>query len=204
MDPSLNGPGLHDALTQAANLIPRQEPISVKLVGVSTNRTSNLYQTDLTYEYQFSDKWLLINVATQKSENTFTIIGLGVTPIADSVEHSNRFSLSQKTPLQYGILAWGTITVLFILYCLILCSRAKNLNKKWLWILFILFGFGGLSVNWATGKIGFSLLSIQLFGFSAFAAPYGPWILTVSLPVGALLFLLQRKPVEPTDTYSTG
>jgi hypothetical protein len=201
MDPSLKGPGLHDGLVTAADLIPRQDPTSVKLVGAYTNRGADLRQTNLTYEYQFPDKWLLINVATQQSASAFTIIGLRVQPLADSIEHFNRFTLSRKTPLQYGILTLGVITSLFILYSLILCIRAKNLGNKWLWIIFILFGFGEFSVNWATGKFGFSPLYFQVFGFSALAAPFGPWIVSVSFPLGAFIYLLRRKRAEPTDTH---
>jgi hypothetical protein len=199
MDPSLKAPGMHDGLLQAANMIPRQDPTSVKMVGTYTNRGSNLYQSNLTYEYQYSDKWLLINVATQKSGDAFTIIRLRVQPLADSLEHLNRFTLTGKNPLQYAILIWGAITAVFILYCLIRCIRANGLKRKWLWILFILFGFGELAVNWTTGEMRFSLLAFQLLGFSAFAALYGPWIVKVGFPLGALIYLLRGRRIEPSS-----
>src|SRR5580700_2676584 len=71
MDPQLKGSGMHTALLQASSLIPRQDPTSVKVVGVNTNRGDNLSQINLIYEYQFGDKWLLINVATQKAGGVF-------------------------------------------------------------------------------------------------------------------------------------
>lgn len=199
MDPQLKGPGMHDALLRAANLIPRQEPTSVKMVGIFTFRGTNLYQTNLTYEYQFAPKWFAINVAIQKSGGVFTIVGLRVEPLADSLQNLNRFSLLDKSPSQYAILLWGAVTAFFILYCLVLCSRDKKLKRKWLWVLFVLFGVGALAVNWTTGQIGFSPLSLQLFEISAFAPPFGPAVVKVRFPLGALIYLLRRRRIEPAE-----
>ena len=66
-------------------------------------------------------------------------------------------------------------------------------GRKWPWILFILFGFGNLAVNWSTGEFGFSTLAIQMFSASASATPHGPWIISISLPLGAVCFLIFRK-----------
>ena len=37
------------------------------------------------------------------------------------------------------------------LYALVLCIRTRNVKSKWLWILFILVGFGAVQANWTTG-----------------------------------------------------
>ena len=200
IDPTLQGSGMHGALLQAAHLLPGGEPESVKLVGFKTFRGNDLYQTDLTYEYQFSEKWLLINLATQKKGNVFTIIGLRVTPIPDSLERLNRFTLYGKRPLQYLFLVWAAATPLFIFYCLILFIRDNvrdnPLKRRWLWILFILFGCCELSLNWTTGQFAFTPTAVQLFGLSGFAAPYGPWIFKMGFPLGALIYLLRRRRME--------
>ena len=66
-----------------------------------------------------------------------------------------------------------------------------------LWIIFILFGLGPLSLNWTTDQIGFSLLSFLLFSGSAMASSiYSPWIISVSLPVGAVLFWIFRNKLR--------
>jgi hypothetical protein len=58
---------------------------------------------------------------------------------------------------------------------------------------------GKLIVNWTTGELGFSLLSFQLFSASFIrASDFDPWLVSVSLPLGALVFLAQRKKlIEP-------
>ncbi len=48
-------------------------------------------------------------------------------------------------------------------------------------------------VSWATGQWGITALAAQLFSASAVAALYGPWMVSVSLPLGAALFLIYRR-----------
>lgn len=195
LDPSLKDPNFHNTMVKVAGRIPHNQPASVKLVGCDVFKASNLRRINLTYEFQFSDQWMLINVATQKKKDVFTIIGMGVLPIADSLENLNRFTLFGKRIRNYLVLLWGLATACFIFYALVLCIRTKIKKRKWLWILFILFAVGELSINWTTGQFKLNPVSVQLFGFSAFANGYGPWIINVGFPLGAFLFLLRRRKI---------
>jgi Phospholipase_D-nuclease N-terminal len=94
------------------------------------------------------------------------------------------------------VLAAAAAAPLFTLYALIVCIRTKIERRKWLWILFILFGFGRFMVNWTTGSWDFHIFYAQLLSASAGAAFFGPWIISVSLPVGAVFFLSRRKKLE--------
>jgi len=38
----------------------------------------------------------------------------------------------------------------------------KFKGKKWPWILFVVVGFGQLGINWTTGDLTFTALSVQL------------------------------------------
>ncbi len=158
--------------------------------------------TNFTYEYEFPDRWLLANVATQKKDGGITIVGLHVTPTADSLESINRFTLSGKSVVQYSTLLFAILVPLFILYALVKCARTKIERRKWIWILFILFGIGQFAINWTTGQWSVKLLQLQLFGAGTFAPLFGPWTVFVSLPVGAIIFLLQRKKLmkAPIET----
>ena len=64
---------------------------------------------------------------------------------------------------------------------------------KWPWALFILFGIGSFRINWTTGETQLSALALRLLGASVTGTLYGPWILSVSFPLGALAFLFRRK-----------
>jgi hypothetical protein len=66
-------------------------------------------------------------------------------------------------------------------------------KKKWLWLIFIVVGIGKLFVNWTTGQVFFTPLAIQLPPAGANAQLYGPWLVYVSIPLGAIIFLIMRK-----------
>ncbi|HTA64936.1 MAG TPA: hypothetical protein VK753_05480 [Xanthomonadaceae bacterium] len=195
-DPSVRGPNLHATLTRMADMIPAQEPTSVKLVGAQTNWMAGVTRVNLTYEYDFAGKWMVINVAVRENGGAKTIVGFNVYPESQSLESQNRFTFSGKSAAQYLILAMAIVAVLLTFYSLVACVRTKLAGRKWPWIVFILFGVGSVAVNWSTGEWSIRVLFIQLFSASAIAQPYGPWIISASIPVGAIVFLIQRKKLR--------
>lgn len=196
IDPGIRTPELHETLSKMAASIPAQAPISVKVVGANTFSSPGLYKSNITFEYQFPDKWLLAKVVVQKKDGVSTIVGFNVNGLSDSLENLNSFGLLGKSALQYAVLVGMIVASLFSLYALVLCARTKIPKRKWLWIIFILFGIGKCTVNWTTGQWGFTPLSVQLFSAGAFAPFYGAWALSVSLPLGAIGFMLRRQSFD--------
>ncbi|GLQ94062.1 hypothetical protein [Dyella acidisoli] len=202
IDPALKSKttNLHQTLLAMAAQMPAEQPLSVKLVGSDFLTSNTFHKSKLTYEYQYLDRWVLVTIAVQKKDGISTIIGFNLNKVSKSLENSNKFVLSGKSSLQYLVLALAVIAPLFSFYALVLCIRTKMQGRRWLWIISILLGVGNLSVNWATGKLGFQLVAIQLFSAGAFAPPYGAWVISASLPLGAILFLLRRKElVAPAE-----
>src|SRR6185295_10348348 len=75
----------------------------------------------------------------------------------------------------------------------IFCWLSPIPRRKWLWRIFVLLAFGTLSLNWTTGEIRYQLVYLLLLG-AGFSKPfYGPALLNIGLPVGALLFWWQRR-----------
>jgi len=192
LDPSVKHAALNATLAKMAALFPSGRPLSVKVVGSHVLQSPQLHKSSITFEYQFPGKWLLANVAIQRKGDTSTIIGLTVRRIPDSLENLTRFTLSGKSALHYAVLALVVLMPLFILSVLVLCVRTRIKRRKWPWIIFILLGVGRFAINCTTGQWAVTPLSIQLLGAGAAAAPYGPWTLYVSIPLGAILFLLVR------------
>jgi hypothetical protein len=180
-----------------AALIPTGPPVSVQLVGANRfSSTAAGTTVDLVFEYQFRDRFVVANVATKTIGGVMTIVGFHVQPESGSLESQNRFRWAGKSALQYGVLVSAIVAAVFSLCVLIVCIRTKMKRRKWLWILFILFGFGKLWVNWATGQWGIMVLVVQLFSASSHAGFFGPWIISVSLPIGAILFLRLRRTLR--------
>lgn len=194
LDPSLAGPDIREKLAAMTAMFPAGEPKSVKVVAVAFRRGAESRTDTLGLEYEFPEKWLLVDISIQRAGGASTIIGFHVTPIADSLENVNRFSLAGKSALQYAVLLIAVAVPIFCLYVLFLCLRTKTERRKWLWVVFILLGVGKLAVNWTTGEWTFTPLAVSLLGTSVTANPaYGPWVVAIAFPLGAFLFLRRQR-----------
>jgi hypothetical protein len=193
LDPSVANLNIQGKLAEMAALIPAENPMSVKVVGVNLSRTKEYRTTTITLEYQFPSKWLLVEVVTQRGGRAFSVVGFHVTPISDSVENLNRFTLVGKSFVQYSILILAISSFGFSLYVLILCIRTKGVKRKWLWMIFILVGVEKVAVNWGTGQLTFGVLAINIPCAIAGFTPYGPWTIGVLVPIGAILFFDRQR-----------
>lgn len=183
-------------LRTIAAAFPASAPGSVTLVGTHTSylgaqghRTAHY---SLTYEYAWPPRWLLVNVVLAGEEHS-RLAGIHLQSLDQPLEQINAFTLRGKNPLQLTVLALAVAVPLFCLYAFIRCLRTPLRRRKWLWAIGTLLGVTTLQVNWTTGAWGVQLLSVQLFGASAMASPYGPWVIGVSFPLGAAWFLLRRR-----------
>src|SRR5262249_47184155 len=145
-----------------------------------------------TFEFNFGGKWMLINVALKEQNGRKTVVGFHVDREPSSLEARNHFTPYGKNPGQYAVLVAMAVVIVLIIWALVSCIRTPIPRRKWLWILFVLLGFCDLTVNWTTGQYTFQPLYVHLLGVGAMAAPFGPWMLSVSLPLGAVIFLLRR------------
>ena len=191
-----------DTLAQMAAFFPDEAPESVKVVGAHTSSRHGDGTADITLEYQFPSRWLLVNVATQRLNGVTTISGFHVTPVRDSLENLYSFTLFGKSGVQYLILALAVCSMLFSLYACVLCARTKIEKRKWLWVLFTVFGVGKLGVNWTTGQWAFTLLAVSIPSSRAYHFLYSPWVVDAYFPLGAILFLNKRWQMKVTGELS--
>jgi hypothetical protein len=198
IDPSFKDTFTSDLLSRMAAVIPKQDPLSVKVVSARIFQESDRYEVNFGFEYQFPTNWIVINVATLKKGGMTTLIGFHVYRCSDSLENFNKFRLEGKGPTQYVVLALAIAIPIFIIYSLVTCIRTKLTGRKWLWIIFILVGLGRLGVDWTTGHWSISPFYFLLFGASAFASPYSAWTVSVAVPVGAILFWIRRNELSVT------
>jgi hypothetical protein len=193
LDPVLKRPNLRDTLVTMAAMFPAQEPASAKVVGLRMFVGPDSRGTSITLEYEFPEKWLLVNVVKQNKGGVASVVGFHVTPVAESLEDLNRFTLANKSTSHYAILFLAVLAPLFSLYAFVLCIKTKIKRMKWLWLVFTLLGVGQLGVNWTTGQILFTPIAVHLPPSGAAAPLYEPWLVYVSLPLGAIIFLFRRK-----------
>jgi hypothetical protein len=192
MDPSIKAPNLRATLEKMAQALPADAPSDRKLVGAHTNINNGQRSTDLVWQYRFGDRYVLASCTFARRANQVVVLGMQVNPIAASLESSQSLTFTNKPARHYLFAAAAVLAVLLTLLALIACVLEKDLRKKWLWVIFILFGVTQTSLNWTTGAINFSVGSLLLFSCSWVAGIYSPWIISVAAPVGAVAYLVRR------------
>jgi len=193
IDPALKTPELRGQLEKMVSLVPAGSPKSVRTVGALTMKGIAGSTYDLTLEYEYPEAWLMARVVLQKRDGQLSLKGIYFEPRSQSMAAQNRFTLDGKGALHYIVLTLAVVVPLFILYALVLCFRTRFEKRKWLWLLFVAVGLVQFQLDWTSGAWRVQLFSFVLFGAGiAKSGPVAPWVLTVSLPVGALIFMLRR------------
>ena len=200
LDPKVVNSKTQSQLQEIVNLLDKGELISTEVVGVNVFRIRDIIRNTITYQLEFDDAWLLTTVIVDGISKNQKIYSFHVKPIPKSLEEINAFTFSGKSFRHYLILLVAIGMPVFIVYTIVLCVRTK-IKRKWLWIIFMLLGFGRYSFNWTSGQMGFQPLYIQLIPTSVFkGAPYAPWIISISVPIVALLFLLKRRKIRKAES----
>lgn len=160
------------------------------------------------YEYKNGNKYDIIEIALQKFEDECCFLrhmNFSKNDVRNSTYHN--FKSQNFTFKRILFITLMTGTLFFILFTLVVVVRDKNLNRKWLWVIFVLFGTYGLTLNWTTGQLGpnfikfhenggvnFSIIKFNLFGggFER-AGLLRPWIFEWGFPLGATLYYIKRR-----------
>ena len=159
------------------------------------------WQGGFTLQYHFPDRWLLVTVnLSEPSGKPLVISGINVQPISDSLQNINEFKFGGKSIQHYLILFLTAAIPIFVLYAFILAIRTRFPRRKLLWLLFIACGIGVVSLDWTSGTVNFRPVYFLLLGSTFFKDMYGPLIISTSIPLGAILFLLKRKNWKRLET----
>jgi hypothetical protein len=196
LDPQFVKPGIDSNLAQITHILAQEGPPSLELVGCNVFSTAEKRRSSLTYQYHFKNAWVLAAVTIDTEAENKRVFGINVNPIPKSLEELNAFTLKGKGAIHYVIFVTAIIVPVFIIWTIIICARTK-IRRKWLWIIGILIGIGRINLNWTTGQLGFQLIAFQIPGAGIVKMGlYAPWILTVSIPVVAIWFLIKRQKIQ--------
>jgi len=197
MVPEFQSAELPAQLEAMARIMPAGAPKAVRTVGSNTVKTPDVTTYNFLLEYEYPDAWLMATVVLERREDKLFLKGIHFAPRGQSLEAENHFSLDGKGWLHYVVLACAVAVPLFIVYALVLCVRTKFPRRKWLWVLFVAVGLVQFHFNWSSGDLQVQPVAFQLLGAGFFkSGPVAPWMFTVSIPVGAIVFLLRRRQLR--------
>jgi len=201
MDPSLKSEDLGDTLVQMAAMFPAEQAVSTNVVGMRSSSESGSRSTNIALEYEFSNKWVLAEIATKKSDGVVSVVGLHITPAAESLDERYGLTFAGKGAAQYAIFFLAVLASGLNIYAFVARLRTRlGKKKKWFWAIATLVGVGAYGVDWTTGQSSFTPFSVHVgLPFAAVAPFCGPWVAWVSFPLGAILFLALRERMGRTD-----
>lgn len=190
-----------------ADLMAAENAKGMKVIGVRTQTVKEERMVQINYQIEYPSKWVLATMAILESPKDRFVVSVRMDPLKQPIEKLYGFKLFGKSLLHYIVLLLTIAVPLFTLYVLIGCLRSP-LDLKWklLWLPFILVAFVTLHLDWTSGRAFLRLLGFVIFGASVFKQKYTPYILTVGVPVGALVFfikfMLPKKNSQPAASYA--
>lgn len=198
LEPSLQSNDAVAQLEHVRTFLPKETPTTTNLVGYYVTRTPAGTQYNLTYQFGYGSKWVVANSAwRERADGSRQIMGLSAHVLSRSLQEQHAFTFRRAGIKHYLFFVAAVIVPVFMLVTLVVCIRTELPRRKWLWILFILVGVTGFSLNWTSGDVGFRPINFQLGGAGVMASSmYSPWILTVSIPLGAILFWVKRHRLQ--------
>lgn len=194
-DPSALGPTTSADLVALADYVPAGTPRAFRMM--SRFRTTSLQSGEreaVTYELDYGDEvvrlqadlrrpdqdspWRLWNIHYKKAD-------------AAELRRQSAFSIFDKPVGQIVFLTMAILSPLLMVGAAVKVALRKGLRRKWLWMIIAFVGMGTLAMNWANGELSFNPLQFGVLGFgiTKLGGAFAAWVVTMTLPVGALLIL---------------
>ena len=188
-DQKILGTGAAATFDMLANLIPNGPP-AVHVTGVNTVKSPDLERVYVTLEYVFPDKTLLANFVLNRNGSSYLVEGVHIQPLTAPLEKYYAFHFLGQDRTHYAIFSSAVLLILFDAFALARCIMMPRLHRKWLWVVFILVGFGSVQYNWTDATFAYQALTAHIPVVWLTQLSFQPFLVGVSFPLGALLFLL--------------
>lgn len=175
------------SLRQMRQALPRTTPPAGRSVNWTHSTGTNGESYQLLRQYEFPAVVVVTEtVMVKDASGRWLIAGFHFQGATNAEMKQFGFSLADKSPLHYAVLAGVVLVPLFVL----VTTGWALFRRRWGWAVLALFSVMAFKLNWATGAWSFLPLSFNLFGagFMKMGSAFAPWILTVGLPLPAILF----------------
>ncbi len=211
LEESQRTPDPTNALNLMAGAFPHRPPEQVRLVGYGTTKVNpmrglNTETSDVWFESNYAaTTWVLTNVVIRRVDGgDWRIAGLHIQSLPASIAVVNGFSFWDMGFVQYAfLLAMAAVAATTMAALVAWFRRRRRIRRRWWWLLAILVGAFRISINWITGAVAVQALTVQLLSFSASRDGIRPWVLSFSIPAGAIAFLIhcrRERRQEPSES----
>ncbi len=212
LDPSLRTAQTADQMRAMVTSIGGRRIEGMEVIGYQGMNFNGAERRSITYQLRLPGGWAVAHVASRTEGGRRIVEGASVSKIPEPLQRTHAFRLSGKSLAHYVVLGLCLLVPLIMIYAAALVFRMP-LRRRWLWVLACVVGVGQWSLEWTGGQSWFNLVNLQLLGAS-FLRPsvYAPWVLSVSLPLGALYIIgryhrgrwRQAPPLNPDPANGEG
>jgi hypothetical protein len=197
-DPQYRTGALHAGLPGLRDQIPPGQPQVQRLNTALEKDAQGRLNYGASYEYDFPGHGLLVQVqmrqdaAGHKSITAFSLVS-AQPHLADHY----RFGLLDRKAPQYAFLVLVLMAPVLGLWGMVAVWRAPDLPRKWkpIWTLAMAIGFMDLTMDWANGDVVLTVANLHVLYVTARQfSPLSPWMISTSLPLASIAFLLGYRP----------
>jgi hypothetical protein len=197
-DPKFKQPTLGQGLQFMQGMIPPDKPTVQVLKAISQPGPDGATDYGALYEYDYRSTAVLADIQMRQDKagrKTITAVQLKQAPAG--IGRAFDFGLTGKKPYQYIFLFLMVLSPAFGVWGLVALWRARDIKWKFFWALAMLLGFMDLTMDWRTGDVILNIASIHpLWDYAKKFGPLSPWMLSTSLPLASIAFLLGYRRLE--------
>lgn len=191
-DPQFKKPSLSQGLQFMQGMIPPQTPKVRLLKGVSQPGPNGSTDYGATYEFDYPSTAVLAQIEMRQDKagrKTITVLQMRQDQVG--IADRFRFGLEGKKYYQYVFLFLMALSPGMGLWGLVHLTRAPDIKWKFLWAFAMCIGFMDLTMDWTTGDVFINVANIHLLWITAkHIGPLSPWMLSTSIPLASIAFLL--------------
>jgi hypothetical protein len=184
-------------LAQIGDVFPKRREDSLRVTAWHKFSMRGIENTNIEIFYYFGkDGVVRAQVSTLRNGSGLMIHGAHINSYSLAQLHFNDFRFpAGALDIRWVFLAvaWLFDAVAFTTFALCLMSPVVRWRWRWLWAIFVLAGALRLNLDWMTLDTQYQLLMFiapPAQFFQAFS--YGSWVLTITAPVGALIYWAKR------------
>jgi hypothetical protein len=196
--PERRQPTLHQGLQFMQGMIPPDKPQVRLLKGLTLAGPDGATDYGAQYEYDYASTAVLAQIEMRQDKagrKTITAVQLRQAPAG--IAHAFDFGLTGKKSYQYIFLFLMALSPAFGLWGLYALWRARDIKWKFFWALAMMLGFMDLTMDWRSGDVILNIAFIHpLWIYARKFGPLSPWMLSTSLPLAAIAFLLGYRRLE--------